>query len=156
VKKALIIVVILLIAGFAISYYVSERFGTWTTHHKRVVTKAELQKAAPKLLSYVPRSTALCVHVIDIAALKTAIQKSNYFKQISSTPFWQKTVSEAEKELEQSLKDRSLETAVKVEPPDLGLVWDFVGEELALAVVPGRAPDAWDWRKRPYDPTVYN
>jgi len=143
VKKALIIVVILLIAGFAISYYVSERFGTWTTHHKRVVTKAELQKAAPKLLSYVPRSAALSVHVIDIGALKTAIQKSNYFKQISSTPFWQKTVSGAEKELEQSLKDRSLETAVKVEPPDLGLVWDFVGEELALAVVPGRAPDAW-------------
>ncbi|HUT04446.1 MAG TPA: DUF3352 domain-containing protein [bacterium] len=145
-KRALIIVVILLIAGFAISYYVTDMFGPWATHRKTATTETGLQKAAtaapaPELLSYVPSSAALCVHLIDIAALKTAVQGSNYFKQLSSSPFWQTTVSVAEKQLEQNFKDRSLETAVEAEPPDLGLLWDLIGDEIVIAYMPGEAPD---------------
>jgi len=141
-KKAIVIILILIVVGIGIAYYMTQMREQKAALPK--TTAAALVAAqTPELLSYVPDSAALCVVFSSIGELKTAIENSDYFKKLSSTTLWQTSVSLVGAQLHQALKNRELQAGIKVEPPDLGLVWDLVADEVAVAFLPGQEPDAW-------------
>jgi len=141
-KKAIVIILILIAVGVGIAYYMTQMRGQKPALPE--TTDAALAAAqAPELLSYVPDTTALCVVFSSIAELKTAIENSAYFKKLSSTTIWQTFVSVASAKFEQALTNRELQAGIKVEPPDPKLLWDLVGDEVAVTFLPGQEPDAW-------------
>ena len=140
-KKAIVIILILIIAGIGIAYYVTQVREQKPALPK--TTAAGVAAQAPKLLSYIPDTAALCVAFSDIGELKTAIESSDYFKKLSSTSLWQTSVSKMGAQFQQAFKNRELQAGIEVEPPDLGLFWDLVGDEVAVAFLPEQEPDAW-------------
>ena len=139
-KKAVVAFLILIIAGIGLSYYM-----TRVCHQRAAASKsARSGLAATPLLTYIPDTAALYASLSDIGALKKTIEASDYFKKLSSTSFWQTSTSAMEAQFREALKNPDLKAGTEVEPPDLGLLWDLVGEEVALAVLPGQEPGAWN------------
>ncbi|MBN2207934.1 MAG: DUF3352 domain-containing protein [Candidatus Coatesbacteria bacterium] len=138
-KKAVVIILILLIAGIGISYYITQLC------HQRTATSraAKSDLEAPRLLTYIPDTAAFYASLSDIGALKTTIQSSDYFKTVSSTSLWQTSTSAMETQFREALKNPDLKAEAGPEPPDLGLLWDLVGEEVAVAFLPEQEPGAW-------------
>ena len=141
-KKAIVIILVLIVAGIGIAYYMTQ-----VCEQKPVLPKTTAASGAAaqptELLSYIPDTAAFCMTFSDIDELKTAIENSSYFKNLSSTSSWRTWAAVMEVQLQQALKNRGLEAGVEVEPPDLGLFWDLVGDEMAMAFLPGQEPDSW-------------
>ncbi len=138
-KKAIVIILILIIAGIGVAYYMTQMREQKPALPKTTAAAAQ----ASELLSYVPDTAALCVVFSSIGELKTAIENSDYFKKLSSTSLWQSSVPLVAAQFQQALKNRELQAGIEVDPPDLGLIWDLVGEEIAVAFLPGQEPDTW-------------
>ncbi|MBN1593686.1 MAG: DUF3352 domain-containing protein [Candidatus Coatesbacteria bacterium] len=144
-KKAIVIILILIVVGAGVAYYMTQMRGKETSLLPGLGT-TKSTKAAPEpsgLLTYIPDTAALCVSFSDIGSLKTLIENSNYYKTLSSTPVWQKWTSEMDMLTQMALKNRQLEAGVESEPPDLGLIWKLLGDDIAIAFMPGLEPDAW-------------
>jgi len=141
-KKAIVIILVLIVPGIGIAYYVTQvRERKPALPKTPTVSRAVAQPA--ELLSYIPDTAAFCMTFSDIGELKTAIENSSYFKNLSSMASWRTWASVMEMQLQQAFKNRGLEAGVEVEPPDLGLFWDLVGDEMAMAFLPGQEPDSW-------------
>jgi len=133
-KKGLIALIILAVAGLGICFWVT-RMG-----QRKPAVALTGRAAAPGLASFVPESTAVFADFVDLGKIKSAIVASRYYERLTSTAFWRREIAPSGSDFQEAIQHVSVRLGVKLSPE---LIWGLLGREFAVALARPDPKSPW-------------